>query len=521
MTLLKISAQGGVMILLVVLLRAAARRQAPKKIFPALWGLVCLCLLCPFRLTVTLPVPLPEPPAMAAPSPILFAPPETAAVGDTVSRPAPVPAGGIRTADVLSALWAAVALGVALYFVSTHLYYRRKYRAAAPVEDGPVRDWLAAHPLRRRVTVKRGAQVASPLTYGVFRPVILLPANFPTEGEGLAFVLEHELAHIRRWDAARKWVLALAVSVHWFNPLVWLMYVLANRDMELACDEAVTHPMERREQAAYLMFLLDLAERQSAPAPLGNGFGKNAIEERVMTVMRAKKTPIGGKVAIGAAVALVAVAGLLTVAVAAENSQAPPVQAQTPAPAKATAPSPVDPSATPKDTEPLDITVDVRVHPITGEKLERGRVEERGKTPPADPSAIPKDTGPLDITVDVRTHPITGEKLEREQAGSNLSQDERDRAMIDALLQSEEDFSYYAYMDLASADESLHPVILAARRKIIFQQNWIADDIDGYVSDENGNVVESVPHFSELFPADWDIPTVSTEIDLSYYGIKK
>ena len=76
-----------------------------------------------------------------------------------------------------------------------------------------------------------------------------------------------------------------------------------------------------------------------------------------------------------------------------------------------------------------------------------------------------------------------------------------------------------AYLDLSTAEESLQPVILEARKIIIFRYSWVADGIEGFVHDENGKIVEKVPQFSDLFPSDWDEPIVSTEVDLSYYGI--
>lgn len=332
-TLLELSLQGGAAVLLVALFRAAALHRAPKRVFPALWGLVCLCLLCPLRLAVEVPG-LPGSPAILSPAPA--APLDAAApAGEPISLPAEpsaAPERGWDAGELLPVLWAVGAAGTAGWFLTAHFYYRRKYRAAVRVEDGPVRAFLAAHPLGRQVAVKRTAQVTSPLTYGLLRPVILLPQEPPIEGEALSFILAHELAHIKRWDVARKWVLALAVSVHWFNPLVWLMYVLANRDIELACDEAVTCSMERQEKAAYLMSLLALAERRSGAAPLGTGFGKNAVKERVMAMMKAKKITAWGKAAAVAAVVLVMAAGLLTVVVAAGASPAEPMPVQTAAP---------------------------------------------------------------------------------------------------------------------------------------------------------------------------------------------
>lgn len=472
-TLLELSLQGGAAVLLVLLFRAAALHRAPKRVFPALWGLVCLCLLCPLRLAVEVPG-LPGPPTIL--SPASAAPLDAAApAGGPISLPAEpsaAPERGWDAGELLPVLWAVGAAGTAGWFLTAHFYYRRKYRAAVRVEDGPVRAFLAAHPLGRQMAVKRTAQVTSPLTYGLFRPVILLPRDFPQEGEALSFVLAHELAHIKRWDVARKWVLALAVSVHWFNPLVWLMYVLANRDIELACDEAVTCSMERQEKAAYPMSLLALAERRSGAAPLGTGFGKKAVKERVMTMLKAKKITAWGKAAAVAAVVLVMAAGLLTVGVAAEAPPAEPTPVQTAAPT----PTPVQealhipteewilehgyPTNDLGETYGPDVSDDIPSPDLTlaynyeegirgyvrqseldagcPQTLEEaanwkqqrfyvnlylqdgktviGRFKVGGGTSTPEPSASPEDTGPLDITVDVRTHPITGEKFYRWQA---------------------------------------------------------------------------------------------------------
>lgn len=65
---------------------------------------------------------------------------------------------------------------------------------------------------------------------------------------------------------------------------------------------------------------------------------------------------------------------------------------------------------------------------------------------------------------------------------------------------------YYAYMDLNLAQEELKPVILEARNRIILGRSWVSDDLDGRILDKNGNVIEEVPHFSEIFPEDWEIP---------------
>ena len=107
-------------------------------------------------------------------------------------------------------------------------------------------------------------QIVSPLTYGILRPVIILPKRMDWEDHNsLYFVLTHELAHIKRWDAAWKLCLAAVLAVHWFNPLVWMMYALANRDIELACDEKVIRTVGSKRRVAYARVLVEWEARGS------------------------------------------------------------------------------------------------------------------------------------------------------------------------------------------------------------------------------------------------------------------
>lgn len=86
------------------------------------------------------------------------------------------------------------------------------------------------------------------------------------------------------------------------------------------------------------------------------------------------------------------------------------------------------------------------------------------------------------------------------------------------MFKSEDEIQHFAYLDIDTAVESLHPIILAARRIIIYRYSWAADEVEGWVKDRNGNILETLPHFSDLFPDDWEIPIESVKVDLSYYG---
>ena len=152
-------------------------------------------------------------------------------------------------------------------------------------------------------------RISSPLTFGVLRPVILVPKKTDwTDETALRYVLEHEFVHIQRFDVLSKLLLIAAVCVHRFNPLVWVMYVLANRDLELSCDETVLRRFGGDIRAAYARVLIRMEAARGGFAPLCNHFGKNAIEERITAIMKTKRITI---VSLGLAALLVA--GTVTV----------------------------------------------------------------------------------------------------------------------------------------------------------------------------------------------------------------
>ena len=89
--------------------------------------------------------------------------------------------------------------------------------------------------------------------------------------------------------------------------------------------------------------------------------------------------------------------------------------------------------------------------------------------------------------------------------------------LSDSILKTEDDIQYYAHLNLETAKENEKPIILEARNRIIFRNSWVSDEVNGRVLDENGNVIEELPHFSDLFPEDWDEPIVNSKVDKDYY----
>lgn len=124
----------------------------------------------------------------------------------------------------------------------------------------------------------------------------------------LQYIFAHEYAHIRRFDAVTKLFLTAALCIHWFNPLVWAMYILSNRDIELSCDEAVVRSFGETIKSSYARILVSMEEKKSAFTPYYNSFSKNAIEERIVAIMKIKKTSM-----IAVLIAVTMVIGVTTV----------------------------------------------------------------------------------------------------------------------------------------------------------------------------------------------------------------
>ncbi len=291
MSLLRMSFTGGALILVIVLVRALALNRLPKRTFLVLWAVAVLRLLTPFTAASALSVyALADrlPPAVQA------APPEF------VSPTPPVVSGELGTFStversqkpefpVLPAIWLAGVLLCGAFFLTAYIRFRRAFCSALPVDAPEAQRWLENHPARRKISLRQWDRAAAPLTYGVLHPVILLPANTDwSDDVRMAWVLEHELVHIQRLDALSKLLLTVAVCVHWFNPLVWCMYALANRDIELSCDEAVVRRFGLERRSSYARALISMEEQKSGLGPFASAFSKNAIEERIIAIMKTK-----------------------------------------------------------------------------------------------------------------------------------------------------------------------------------------------------------------------------------------
>lgn len=327
MSLVQMSLSAALMIVAIIILRALTIERFPKKTFLVLWWIALLRLLIPFSIPSVmsfyswfdpnLPAVVEQSSAMESTfEPVLDDSSETME-NSTQFEMTPLPDTDIEYVEVkpsksfseiffdaLPAIWG-VGIGVIAAFFGIN-YWKgvREFRMSLPVKNEFVNEWLSSHQLRRNITIRQYDCIHTPLTYGIFRPVILLPKESLEQSPStLNFILTHEWVHIRRFDCVTKILLTATLCIHWMNPLVWVMYLLFNRDIELSCDETVLHLLGRNRRSDYALALIDMEEQKGGFASFASGFGRNAIEERIRAIMKMKKASL---ITILAAVVVVA-----------------------------------------------------------------------------------------------------------------------------------------------------------------------------------------------------------------------
>ena len=293
---LNMSLTASVMIVLVILVRLALKR-APKIYSYALWSVVLFRLLCPVSLPSpvsllgVLDAPVAEPESRI--TTVVYFQPEAPfqTVGGTEQEAPMLPTekssiGAISEAEtvfhhtvswmeVLSMIWLAGAAGLYAFGIGNYLRFRRKLRYAWKVKGNV---YLLDH-------------IDTPFAAGILRPRIYLPSDLPEDQR--AYIVAHERYHIRRLDLVTRGLSFAALCLHWFNPLVWLAFVLSGRDMEMSCDEAVIRRLGPNIRRAYSQSLLNLAAggRMFHGALLA--FGEGNTGGRIRNLARWRKPKIG------------------------------------------------------------------------------------------------------------------------------------------------------------------------------------------------------------------------------------
>lgn len=291
--ILQMSFQGSILILAVLILRLLLQK-APKRVLCLLWLVVGLRLLVPVQ--IESPVSLQpdyeavttqewiQPQTNIPDVPDVYAPEQEA---PSVQPEAPVvdppaqsqnpqvqpernPVKQLRKIS-LSGIWLAGVLAMGLYAVISYAKLKKQVDNAVILEEGV---WVSG-------------SIDSPFLMGYVRPRIYLPLGLNPQEQ--FFVLAHERIHLQRQDHWWKLIGFCALSVHWFNPLVWIGYGMLCKDLEIACDETVVASMDLPQRKAYSAALVSCAAPRHHFGACPVAFGEVSVKERVIHVLSFKK----------------------------------------------------------------------------------------------------------------------------------------------------------------------------------------------------------------------------------------
>lgn len=279
--LLNMSITAGWLILLVVVLRVLLKR-APKYIRCILWGFVGLRLVCPFSFESILSlIPSSEtvsPEMLYSNSPTIHSGINAlnAAVNPIISQSlAPTAGASVNPMQLIthaaSIVWIIGMAAMLLYCIVSYMRLYRRMRTAVLLRDN----------------IWQSEDATSPFVLGFVRPRIYLP--FEMDADTMSHVIAHENAHLKRRDHWTKPLAFLLLTVYWFNPLIWLAYVLLCRDIELACDEKVINGLGIEGKKAYSSALLSCASPQRMITACPLAFGEVSVKSRIKNVLSYKQ----------------------------------------------------------------------------------------------------------------------------------------------------------------------------------------------------------------------------------------
>ena len=270
-------------LILAVLILRLVLKKAPKWVNVLLWGIVAVRLICPLSFESTLSLipsseTIPLDIEMAAKPTIDSGVPAINSVVNPVLSSFAPPQHVLTSANplqiwipILNIIWL---IGVGALLLYTAVSYGRLCRKVDTA-------------VRYKDNIFQSENVSSPFVLGIIKPRIYLPFNM--NGQDLEHVVAHEQAHIRRKDHWWKPLGFFLLTIYWFNPLMWLAYVLLCRDIELACDEKVIKELGNEQRADYTQALVacSVNRRMIAACPLA--FGEVGVKDRVKSVMNYKK----------------------------------------------------------------------------------------------------------------------------------------------------------------------------------------------------------------------------------------
>ena len=272
-------------IVLAVLLLRILLKKVPKWITVFLWGIVAIRLICPFTFESTISL-IPNPKTI---NPVIISDKITETdtsiqiinnslnpfISNTLS-----PIDNANTVPmqswvpILSWIWVIGIVLMLMYTIISFTRIKMKIKTAVLLREN----------------IYQSETVISPFVFGIIKPRIYLP--FDMSQQDIEHVIAHEQAHIHRKDHWWKPFGFMLLTIHWFNPLIWLGYVLLCRDIEFACDEKVVKDFNNNQKADYSQALLNCSINRRTITACPIAFGEVSVQQRIKSILRYKKSAL-------------------------------------------------------------------------------------------------------------------------------------------------------------------------------------------------------------------------------------
>ena len=291
---------GSILIVVIILIRLLFIKHMPKIMFKTLWIIAILRFLLPISVSSVFSIYTYFGHMNHAASQVTSTAVTIADAYDNIiyQNDPSVVAQSASIGFTLIMIWLAGMIVSVGYFTIDYFKCRKEFNMSLPIDDIRIREILNDIKISKCVQIRVLDTIKSPVVYGMIRPIIILPKFYThLNDEQLRHILFHEVTHIKHFDGIYKFFTAVTACVYWFNPLVWVMFIVANRDIELSCDESVLNKIGLDFGRSYAMTLLSMEERKKFD-PLRSYFSRYATKERIDSIIKMnKKTMLGGMIA--------------------------------------------------------------------------------------------------------------------------------------------------------------------------------------------------------------------------------
>lgn len=302
MSLLEMSVSAAMMISVILLIQAMGKKYISKSVIMRLWNLVLIRALLPVQIPIgDIPVFRQEPDSLQ----VSKMPGDIPEISGELEGLRGITQETINT-DMISKLeayavqiWIIGMICISAYMIWIYIREHRELKKCISTQNETAERLIRNQSLYRRIRLYESKTFCTPVTYGVLRPKIVLPENLSSVSRvDIRNMTAHELVHIQRYDVAKRFFMATALCIHWFNPLIWVMYHRYGADQEMACDEKVLKDMTGEGARNYVYTMIKMASGRKMLWSTSGFVGKSAEKKRILAAMNQRSMGKGSILAV-------------------------------------------------------------------------------------------------------------------------------------------------------------------------------------------------------------------------------